>query len=369
MKRATTTIVGDDDQVAIQVPPLPSSRIHSHATSSLSLTPPTPSPPSSASSPSSSLPSSSSSSTAASSPLSLLPAELYLFTWIFLSVGLTLLNKAVFSFGSFRFPLFISAVHMLLTWILSYVCVHYLHWFPYNDRIDSKARTRLFLYSFLFSINIVFGNLSIKYASVSLVQVFRAIVPGITMLLSYFILGKRYTLMAVSSLIPICAGVMLTVTGEIDLTWLGLFYTVVGLLLSCLKVVLCNKFLDGYDLNPLDLLARLSPYAFLQTMVLVYFSGEWDGLMEKWDTMFELGVFVSIVGSGVLAWLMNVTNFFTNQKTSPITLTVGGNVKQILTIIISIIIFKNVVTGTGALGIAVTIFGAGIYSYVSYNKL
>lgn len=69
-----------------------------------------------------------------------------------------------------------------------------------------------------------------------------------------------------------------------------------------------------------------------------------------------------------MAWMLNVTNFFTNQKTSPVTLTVGGNVKQILTILLSIAIFRTHITFMGALGILTTVAGAMVYSFVNHNK-
>ncbi len=94
------------------------------------------------------------------------------------------------------------------------------------------------------------GNVSIQVVSVSLVQVFRAIIPGVcsvlpsfhlycfqtldmlflthlcatqqvTMLLAYLILGKRSSFLLILSMIPICFGVMLTVSGELDLGYLG----------------------------------------------------------------------------------------------------------------------------------------------------
>jgi uncharacterized membrane protein len=47
---------------------------------------------------------------------------------------------------------------------------------------------------------------------------------------------------------------------------------------------------------------------------------------------------------------------------------VGGNVKQILTILLSIVIFRTQVSFMGALGILVTVIGAVVYSIVNHNK-
>jgi len=144
----------------------------------------------------------------------------WLAVWIALNVGLTLLNKAVFSFGSFHFPLTLSAIHMLLTGILSWVCVHQLQLFPHK-KLDLRGELFLVFFSVIFSANIVLGNISIEVVSVPLVQVFRAIIPGVTMALAYAILGKHASFGRIVSMVPVCFGVMLTVSGDLDLTFLG----------------------------------------------------------------------------------------------------------------------------------------------------
>ncbi|KAL6049632.1 Integral membrane protein [Balamuthia mandrillaris] len=297
-----------------------------------------------------------------------IPPWLHLVTWLLLNVSLTLLNKAVFSFGDFTFPLALSAVHMLITGVSSWFFVEQLRWFPRNENIDEKGQRMLWAFSFLFSFNIVVGNASLRWVSVSLVQIIRAVIPGMTMVLSYFILGKTSSLALILSMIPICLGVMLTVQGDVEYTALGFFVTTFGSFLSALKVVVCNKFLVGkYKMNPFDLLVRVSGPALLQMLVLSYFL-EWEGIQSKWEQVKDVRVLSSIFLSGVMAFLLNVTNFYTNQLTSPLTLTVAGNVKQIITIILSIVIFQNIVTATSGIGMVITIFGAAIYSYLSYKK-
>jgi len=303
------------------------------------------------------------------SPLSQLSPEVYFSSWLFLNIALTLLNKAVFQFGDFTFPLTLSAVHMIITGGACWVCVNYLKWFPRNNNVDSAGMRRLYAFSFLFCINILIGNISIRWVPVSLVQIFRAVIPGITIVLSFLILGKTSSWSLCLTMIPICVGVMLTVRGEVSTGWLGMFFTAFGAFLSSAKVVVCNRFLSGsYKMNAVDLLARVAPMAFVQMLVAVYFF-EWERLSQNLDVFFEPKVFSSVLLSGVMAFLLNVTNFFTNQKTSPLTLTVGGNVKQVLTIVLSIVIFQNPVTLLSSIGMIVTLVGAAIYSAVKYKQL
>jgi drug/metabolite transporter (DMT)-like permease len=54
-------------------------------------------------------------------------------------------------------------------------------------------------------------------------------------------------------------------------------------------------------------------------------------------------------------------NFLVTYYTSAVTLSVLGNVKVVLSIFISVLVFQNELTGMGVLGCAITL--AGVYMY------
>lgn len=296
-----------------------------------------------------------------------IPAAFWVTTWLALNIFLTLINKAIFQFGGFTFPITLSALHMLVSTIFSNIVLHQLKWFPVIPW-DTKLRKTIVYFSFIFSFNIILGNFSLRLASVSFVQVVRSIIPGVTMGLSIFMLARTYSLAVSLTMVPICVGMMLTVKGEVNFTFLGFFVTIAGCVLSALKVVVCSKFLSGtYSLHPIDLLDKTTPYAFLTMLPFIYML-EFENMAATFEQWGNLNVTFMLLLSSTTAFLLNVTNFFTNQTTSPLVLSVSGNVKQCLSIVISIIMFQDPINWINATGIVITILGTFAFNMIRYKE-
>ena len=72
--------------------------------------------------------------------------------------------------------------------------------------------------------------------------------------------------------------------------------------------------------------------------------------------------FFILVLNCVLAFSVNLTNFLVTKCTSPLTLQVLGNAKGAVAVVVSILLFKNPVSGMGMLGYSITIMGVVAYS-------
>ena len=322
--------------------------------------------------------------------------RVWLLLWTANNVGVTLLNKSAFKFVDFKYPFFLSFVHMACNYAGSVLvfrklaseakkahvdddgvdgesnqsegCVHGLLGNIVRRDLDSKARRVILAFSVVFSLNIAVGNLSLRYVSVNFNQVMRSLVPAVTILIGMF-LGKRTSQRRIISVVPIIIGVAMACFGDMGYTPLGFVITAVCVLLAALKAVASGELLTGnIKLHPVDLLGHMAPLAMVQCLVLSFLSGEVSSIAQRWGT--ELSPLVNsfpltvVFVSGVCSFSLNICSLMANKLTSPLTLCIAANVKQVLMIAISTIIFHIEITPLNGLGIVVVLLGSARYSYV-----
>lgn len=163
--------------------------------------------------------------------------------------------------------------------------------------------------------------------------------------------------------IQVVLGVGFATFGEYDYTRLGFVLTVLGTALAAIKTVVTNRVQVGrLKLHPLDLLLRMSPLAFIQTMVYSYVTGEMAEVAEFCRTRLTMSLCFALLINGIMAFFLNVVSFTANKKTSALTMTVAGNVKQVLSIILAVIIFNLNITFTNLIGIMLTLAGGAWYT-------
>lgn len=187
--------------------------------------------------------------------------------------------------------------------------------------------------------------------------------PFFTVIIYRVVFNKSYSRATYTSLLPVVGGVGLATFGDYYFTPLGFTLTLLGAFLAALKTVVTNRIqTGGLKLSPLELLYRMSPLAFVQTLLYAWFTGEFTGA-AKWAAEEMTGRQAGILLlNGAIAFALNVISFTANKKTGALTMTVAANVKQILTIVLSIIFWGLEVSGINALGICLTLAGGAWYA-------
>lgn len=122
-------------------------------------------------------------------------------------------------------------------------------------------------------------------------------------------------------------------------------------------------------LPALEVLLRMSPLAAAQALSYAWMSGEASRFVVfVQEGNMPWSKILALVGNGLLAYVLNISSFQTNKLAGALTLTVAGNLKQCLTILLGIVLFQVKVSVPNGIGMLITVLGAAWYSKVELDS-
>lgn len=201
-------------------------------------------------------------------------------------------------------------------------------------------------------------------------QILRSTCPVVAVLIYRFYYARSYSTATYLSLIPLIFGVGLATYGDYYFTSLGFLLTSLGVVLASLKTIASNRLMTGtLALPALEILLRMSPLAAVQSLLYSVSTGE----AEKFLTYVNAGQLTSfhiaiLAGNGTLAFLLSVASLHTNKLAGALTMTVCANLKQCLTILLGVALFRTKVGLLNGCGMFITLIGAAIYSKVELES-
>ncbi|KAI9850855.1 MAG: UAA transporter [Thelocarpon superellum] len=262
----------------------------------------------------------------------------HLALYFVLNLALTLYNKAVLQ--EFRLPYLLTSLHAASGCVGCFV-LHQRGVFVLRRLSTSEVFTML-AFSLLYTLNIAISNVSLNLVTIPFHQVVRGTSPIFTAVTYGLVYGKVYSMATYLCLVPVMLGVGFATYGDYYYTAAGFALTLTGTALASVKTIATNRLQTGpLRLSALDLLYRMSPLALGQSLIYAYLSGEFCAFHRL---AFDEGhltrtMFYVLVLNGVIAFALNIVSFTANKKTGALTMAVAANIKQVLTIWLSIVVF------------------------------
>ena len=276
-----------------------------------------------------------------------------------LSQTIANLNKWIFHRYPFRYPATLTCCHMLACCTLSRVTLRFRAQQP--KVLSARARRAVLQLSLVFVVSVAAGNAALGYIHVSFAQAIGATAPLWTVLLSVILTRSHHPPLVYVALGLISLGMLLTVRGEINFHVTGFLLVLTATLTRALKSILQGMLLSAAEerLDPLELLFHMA----LRAAVAL---GLWAVVMER-SLLTDLGVrevglWLCVLASSLVAFLLNLSQFFVTKATSAVTLQVLGNIKVVLLILVSVAIFGNEVSMQAAAGCTLCITGVVLYN-------
>ncbi|CAN0147699.1 unnamed protein product, partial [Hapterophycus canaliculatus] len=111
---------------------------------------------------------------------------------------------------------------------------------------------------------------------------------------------------------------------------LGVVVTVFCVCLSGLKNVLSGEMLTGeMKMPPMQLLSRMTPLALVQMTFCAFAFGEVNDLVGNWEVLKGGTALYVVALTGIGSFSLNLTSLQANKVTSPLTLSIMANLKQV----------------------------------------
>lgn len=191
-----------------------------------------------------------------------------------------------------------------------------------------------------------------------------------TILIYKLAYGRTYSKETWYSMAPLILGVALATFGDYHFSMLGFTLTLLGVVLASIKTVATNRLMTGsLKLSAMEVLFRMSPLAAIQCLVYAAGSGELSRFqVSRTEGVFTTGLVVFMVANAAMAFGLNLVSFQTNKVAGALTISVTGNVKQCLTIVLGIVLFNVKIAFLNGAGIFIACLGAAYYSKVELDR-
>lgn len=290
---------------------------------------------------------------------------LWVLAWFLLNSGLALANKAVF-WGGFNYPVLLSCMHMIVSCILAHISIK----FQSDNKdfnVEPSAIPQIYIYIMIFIVNIVFGNVSVSRTSLHMSQIVRSTTPTFVLLTSYFLIGTKSSLSKIGVVMIVILGVGMTVYRNFEINSVDLLILMIGNLFAALKTTLTNLCLKSQNVHPLVLTKFVSFYSACGMLMFALMNGEVQSVIENYQQVQLMQGYGLAVATSFMAFFLNITNMIANKKTSPLTISLTANLKQVLIVVYSLVYLHDLssVNLLNIIGVAVTLSGMFIYSLLS----
>lgn len=289
--------------------------------------------------------------------------------WSFFNVITILLNNQIFQEFGFAFPLTLTAIHFAISYFGALVCIEVLRLRP-RVEVGAADQVKWVLpMAAVTCFNVVLGNLSLRYIPLALLQAIKALAPALTVAIQWVALKQGADARVCFSLVPVVGGAVLSYAPEVKLVVPTLVAALLSALMGSATVVFAEALLHSKatDLDSINALYYMVPYsALILAPPAVVLEGA--ALLRWCHERQDPGPAVAaILFSGLIAFCLNFSLFYTIQATSALTFNVAGNFKVALTLMVSWLLFNTPVQEISALGCALTFFGVGAYGWALYR--
>lgn len=256
---------------------------------------------------------------------------------------------------NFYYPKSLTAFHLALSSVVAFSYLAYRS-IRTQTPIPWPTRQELLLgilpISFTFGFAIAAENSALMLCSAAFSEVVDANGPLVSALFTWM-MGMPFILLELAPIFLVISGSLISISGEVKLSFFGTVLLLAGVVSRCFKVVMEQRLMTGetkQKFDPVSLMAWVCLFACLQLMV---YAGVLEGSQAVQTLLAKDGDFGTIAAIGastVLACMLNFTSLCVVRSIGAVGMQLLSQMKSVLIVIGGIALLHEDFSTTEAVG-------------------
>lgn len=294
--------------------------------------------------------------------------------WYSISLSFTFFNKWLMQVwrGGFDFPIFITSIHLSMKFFISQM------WSvsPSVEKIEPLTcrtwSTVVFPIGLLIAVDIILSNTAILFLPLSLVTSIKGSSLIFTFLWGIIIEIEKFQWNLLLAVIGITLGLAIAVANSLQVNAVGVALAFGAACAGGLRWALLQllEFKDPQSKSVMVTLYRFTPASLISVLPLVlmieadklYSSTFWRHKKDLYDAILLCSF------GGLFAFALVVVEVKLVRLTSALTMSVFGQIKEVVQIFLAMMLFGENLTFKSGVGIAVSILASIYYRYVITSR-
>lgn len=279
------------------------------------------------------------------------------------SVSIILMNKLVLVKVGFNYPIFLSFIHYVCSWLIMAV-LKALSILSLSSTSKSTKYSSLMSLGIVMSLSTGLANVSLKYNSVGFYQMAKIAVTPAIVLTEFILFSKRISFLKVLALAVVSIGVAVATVTDLQFHFFGACVALAWMIPSAINKILWSNLQQQENWTAMALMWKTTPVTLFFLLMMMPSLDPPGVLSFNWN--FHNSAIIG--GSAFLGFLLQWSGALALGATSATTHVVLGQFKTCVILLGGFLLFGSNPGLTSIVGAMFALGGMSFYTYLNLQS-
>ncbi|KAL9325911.1 hypothetical protein ACSQ67_006556 [Phaseolus vulgaris] len=290
------------------------------------------------------------------------PAAALVFNFV-VAISIIFMNKMVLQTVKFKFPILLSLIHYVVSWLLMAV-LNVFSLLPASPSSKSTKMSALFTLGFVMSLSTGLANVSLKYNSIGFYQMAKiAVTPSIVMA-EFVLYRKKVSWPKALALTVVSIGVAVATVTDLQFHFFGACVALAWIVPSAVNKILWSRLQQQENWTALALMWKTTPITLIFLAAMLPCLDPPGVLSFDWNFINTL----VILTSAILGFLLQLSGALALGATSAVSHVVLGQFKTCIILLGNYYLFGSNPGIISICGAFTAIVGMSVYTCLNLKQ-